>query len=331
MITTEGFRDILHIARHKRPTNFSLRDEPTPQKHPLVPRAPRMTVPERVTPPDGAALVELDEDAVREASRQLAREAVEAVSVCFLFSFLSPAHERRAAENVREELPDTFVSVSHEIAPMYREYEGFSTTALNSSTGPHASRYIAQLRRGLEQLGVGGEFRLMQSDGGVTSERHAVAKPVTLLMSGPVAGLVGGIRAGGLDGFDSTITLDVVGTAVTGSPSSVPSGSTAAGSTNPATSKSSISSSLVLSSNSGPSSQIESHTLAAGAPAPTKPPPSTAEFRLAHSKRSRVTCWEKSWPAAITSKTAIGIRTACAKNMPPPSAIAASSSRGWVT
>ena len=155
---------------------------------------------------------------MREASRQLAREAVEAVSVCFLFSFLSPAHERRAAEIVREELPDAFVSVSHEIVPMYREYERFSATALNFYTGPHASRYIAQLRWGLEQLGVGGEFRLMQSDGGVTSERHAVAKPVTLLMSGPVAGLAGGIRAGGLDGFDSTITLDVVGTAVTGSP-----------------------------------------------------------------------------------------------------------------
>ena len=212
LITTEGFRDVLHIARHKRPKNFSLHDEPPWQKYPLVPRALRLTVPERVIPPDGVALVELDEIAVRDAARQLAREGVEAVSVCFLFSFLNPAHEARAAEIVREELPDAFVSVSHEIASMYREYERFSTTALNSYAGPRASGYVTQLQNGLEELGVGGELRLMQSDGGVTGGGQASAKPVSLLMSGPVAGLVGGIRAGGLDDFDSTITLDVGGT-----------------------------------------------------------------------------------------------------------------------
>ncbi|MFQ5425706.1 MAG: hydantoinase/oxoprolinase family protein, partial [Gaiellales bacterium] len=212
MITTEGFRDVLHIARHKRPRNFSLHDELPWQRHPLVPRSLRLTVPERVVPPDGEALVALDEDAVREAARALAAAGVEAVSVCFLFSFLNPAHEQRAAEIVREQLPDAFVSASHEVAPIYREYERFSTTALNAYAGPRAAGYIADLEAGLERLGVPGELRLMQSDGGVASARGAGARPVSLLISGPVAGLIGGIWASRLDGFESAITLDVGGT-----------------------------------------------------------------------------------------------------------------------
>ncbi|MEZ5102427.1 MAG: hydantoinase B/oxoprolinase family protein [Thermoleophilia bacterium] len=212
LITTEGFRDVLHIARHKRPRNFSLHDEPPWQRWPLVPRALRLPVPERIAPPDGEVLVPLDEDAVRAAARRLRDEGVEAVSICFLFSFLDPTHEQRAAEIVREELPDAFVSTSHEVAPVYREYERFSTTALNAYAGPRASAYIAELADGLGRLGVAGELRLMQSDGGVTGGRSASERPVSLLMSGPVAGLVGGIWAGALDGFDSTITLDVGGT-----------------------------------------------------------------------------------------------------------------------
>ena len=212
MITTEGFRDVLHIARHKRPRNFSLHEELPWQKYPLVPRSLRFPVPERIIPPDGEALVELDEEAVRAAARQLATAGVEAVSICFLFSFLNPEHEQRAQAIVREEIPGVFVCASHEIASMYREYERFSTTALNAYTGPKASRYIERLGTGLRELGVPGELRLMQSDGGVTGGAAASTKPVNLLMSGPVAGLIGGIWAGRMDGFDSTITLDVGGT-----------------------------------------------------------------------------------------------------------------------
>ncbi len=212
MITTEGFRDVLHIARHKRPRNFSLHDELPWQRYPLAPRSLRIAVPERIIPPDGDALVELDETAVRNAARQLAAEGVEAVSICFLFSFLNPAHEQRAKAIAEEEMPDAFVCASHEIASMYREYERFSTTALNTYAGPKTSRYIAQLGDGLREMGVAGELRLMQSDGGVTGGAAASDKPVNLLMSGPVAGLIGGVWAGRLDGYESAITLDVGGT-----------------------------------------------------------------------------------------------------------------------
>jgi len=212
MITTEGFRDVLHIARHKRPRNFSLHDELPWQRYPLVPRSLRLTVPERIIPPDGDALVELDEDAVREAAKTLAAEGVQAVSICFLFSFLNPAHEQRAKAIVEEEMPDAFVCASHEIASMYREYERFSTTALNTYAGPKASSYLSELADGLGELGVAGALRLMQSDGGVSGATAAKERPVNLLMSGPVAGLIGGIWAGRMDGFESTITLDVGGT-----------------------------------------------------------------------------------------------------------------------
>src|SRR2546422_7008388 len=114
MITTEGYRDILHIARHKKPLNFSNYQDLPWQRYPIVRRRHRLTVPERVTR-DGSVLVPLDEEMAREQARRLKEAGVEAVAVCFLFSFLNPAHERRVAEIVGEEFPEAFLSVSSEV------------------------------------------------------------------------------------------------------------------------------------------------------------------------------------------------------------------------
>ena len=130
LITTAGFRDILHIARHKRPYNFSLQLDLPWQSRPLVQRRHRLTVAERVTGPRGEITVPLDEEAARMAVRTLRDEGVEAIAVCFLFSFLDPAHERRVGEIIAEEAPDLYVSLSHAVVPQYREYERFSTTCL---------------------------------------------------------------------------------------------------------------------------------------------------------------------------------------------------------
>ena len=111
MITTEGYRDILHIARHKKPLNFSNYQDLPWQRYPIVRRRYRLTVPERIKR-DGSVLVPLDEARAREQVRALKEAGVEAVRVCFLFSFLNPAHEQRVAEIVREEFPDAFLSVS---------------------------------------------------------------------------------------------------------------------------------------------------------------------------------------------------------------------------
>src|SRR5215472_7012013 len=131
LITTEGYRDILHIARHKKPLNFSNYQDLPWQRYPIVRRRFRLTVAERVTK-DGSVLVPLDEERAREQVRKLKDAGVEAVAVCFLFSFLNPQHEARVAEIVREEFPDAFLSVSSEVLPPYRAYERFSTLCLNA-------------------------------------------------------------------------------------------------------------------------------------------------------------------------------------------------------
>src|ERR1700746_3652181 len=107
MITTEGYRDILHIARHKKPLNFSNYQDLPWQRYPVVRRRYRLTVPERVTR-EGSVLVPLDEERAREQVRKLKEAGVDAVAVCFLFSFVNAAHEQRVAEIVREEFPEAF-------------------------------------------------------------------------------------------------------------------------------------------------------------------------------------------------------------------------------
>src|SRR5947209_3939612 len=143
MITTDGFRDILHIARHKRPYNFSLYCDLPWQTHPLVRRRHRLTVSERVTAPQGEVLQPLDEEEVRERARALREAGVEAVAVCLLHSYLNPDHERRIKEILLEEFPEAYLSVSHEVLPLYREFERFSTVCLNAYFGPKVSRYVA--------------------------------------------------------------------------------------------------------------------------------------------------------------------------------------------
>ncbi|MEM1287606.1 MAG: hydantoinase/oxoprolinase family protein [Pseudomonadota bacterium] len=211
LITTHGFRDILHIARHKRPQTFSLQLDLPWQSHPLVPRRWRMTVPERIVPP-GEILVPLDEDAVRAAVRHLVAEGMEAIAVCFLHAYLNPAHEARAAAIVLEEAPNVFLSLSHRVVPQYREYERFSTTALNAYVGPKTARYLDRMEDALRSDGVDAGIHLMQSSGGAATLAAASERPVNLLMSGPAGGLIGGIWVGQSAGFPSVITLDVGGT-----------------------------------------------------------------------------------------------------------------------
>ncbi len=211
MITTEGYRDILHIARHKKPLNFSNYQDLPWQAYPVVRRRDRLTVPERITR-DGSVLVPLDEERAREQVRALKEAGVEAVAVCFLFSFLNPAHEQRVAEIVREEFPEAFLSVSSEVLPQYREYERFSTVGLNAFIGPKVARYVGRLQEELTGLGVRTGVHLMTSTSGVATADAATRRPVNLLMSGPVAGVVGGIWAGKQAGYGNVITLDVGGT-----------------------------------------------------------------------------------------------------------------------
>lgn len=212
MVTTEGFRDILHTARHRRPLTFSIYQEIPWQEHPLVPRERRLTVPERIIGPDGDVETPLDEDVVREVARELRDKEVESVAVCLLFSFLNPTHEQRVREILEEELPDVFIFLRSEVAPRYREYEAFSTAALSAYVGPKTNRYIGRLSDGLRAKGFDAELRMMTSTGGVATADGATRQPANLLLSGPVAGIMGGIWAASLANLSNVITLDVGGT-----------------------------------------------------------------------------------------------------------------------
>ncbi|RRQ27332.1 hydantoinase/oxoprolinase family protein [Rhodococcus sp. Eu-32] len=211
MITTEGFRDLLHIARKKRPLNYSNYQDLPWQKWQLVPRRNRRVVPERIDAA-GNVLTPLDEDAVREQVRLLKERGVQAIAVAFLHSYRNPTHERRVKEIILEEFPEVFISLSSEVAPQYREYERFSTAALNAFIGPKTSKYIENLAGKASAAQVGEDVHLMTSAGGLVTSRSASEIPVSLLTSGVIAGLLGGCAIGKASGFPSVITLDVGGT-----------------------------------------------------------------------------------------------------------------------
>ncbi len=212
MITNEGFRDILHIGRHQRVENYSIQQDLPWQHRPLVQRRYRKTVAGRLTPPTGAELVPLDEAAVLRAAQELRDEGVESVAICFLFSYLNPAHELRAQALVRQVMPEAFVTTSAYISPQFREFERFTTAALAAFIGPKVDRYIAHLESGLRAAGMTGELRIMASNGGVATAKMVTEKPTLTLLSGLAAGVLGGAWVGTLMKRQRLITFDIGGT-----------------------------------------------------------------------------------------------------------------------
>ena len=212
MITTRGFRDILHMARHKRPHNFSLQFDLPWQSKPLVKRRNRLPVTERVMPPTGKIVVPLDEDEVKHAAELFAKRGVDAVIIAFLFSFLNNAHERRAKEIVRSILPNAFVSCSSDVVNTIREYERFSSTAMNAYIGPKVSAYLHNLEGRLRANGIDAPVRIMQSNGGISTIENSTEFPIGLLLSGPAGGVIGGRWTGQNCGKGNVITIDIGGT-----------------------------------------------------------------------------------------------------------------------
>ena len=212
MITSEGYRDVVHIGRHQRPQHYSIRQEIPWQSRPFVRRRHRLTVPERIAPPAGEVLTPLDEEAVRRAARRLREEGVEAIAVCFLFAWLDPAHEERAAAIVREEHPDCFVTTSASVSSQFREFERFTTTAMNAFIGPRMRDYVSRIGGRMEDAGLAAELHVMSSNGGIATVRTVSERPVVTLLSGPAAGVLGGRWSGELSGRRNLITFDMGGT-----------------------------------------------------------------------------------------------------------------------
>ena len=212
MLTSRNFRDILHIGRHKRPYNFSLHFEVPWQQRPLVKRRNRIAVTERIVPPDGKVETPLNESEVAEAIKLFKRRGIKSVVIGFLFSFLNDAHERRAAELVRAEMPDAYICTSSEVANVIREYERFSTAAMNAFVGPKTSLYLNNLQSKLSDSGFRANLRVIQSNGGIATVETCAQKAVGILMSGPAGGVIGGRAEGMLCGRSNLITVDIGGT-----------------------------------------------------------------------------------------------------------------------
>ena len=212
MLTTRNFRDILHIGRHKRPYNFSLHFEVPWQNRPLVKRRNRIPITERILPPDGRIEVPLAENEVLDAIKVFKRRGLESVVIGFLFSFINDTHERQAKAIVEREMPGVYVCCSSDVANVIREFERFSTAAMNGFIGPQTTTYLNNLQRKLADNGFDANLRLIQSNGGISTVEACSKRAVSILMSGPAGGVIGGRSEGLLCGSDNLITVDIGGT-----------------------------------------------------------------------------------------------------------------------
>jgi N-methylhydantoinase A len=177
----------------------------------LVARDLRLEVPERMRH-DGTVETPLDEAAVRAAVQRLRQAGVQAVAVCFLYSFVRTAHEEMARRILAEEFPEAFACVSHQVAPEFREFERMSTAVVNAYLGPVVESYITRLGARLAELGPRVTPHLTQSNGGVIGFEQAARLPVRAVLSGPSTGVVGAQEVGRLAGFADLITFDMGGT-----------------------------------------------------------------------------------------------------------------------
>ena len=212
IITTKNYRDILHIGRHQRPQHYSIMQEIPWQDRPLVKRRFRKVVSERIAPPNGEVLEPLNEDEVRISAKELKNQGVQSIAVCFLFSYIDPNHEEKAKKIIEEEFPQAFVTTSSSISPQFREFERFTTAAMNAFVGPAVRNYINNLKNSISEAGLNTELHIMGSNGGVATADLVEEKPVLTLLSGPAAGVLGGAWCGTLSDRNNLITFDVGGT-----------------------------------------------------------------------------------------------------------------------
>jgi N-methylhydantoinase A len=207
VITTMGLRDVLEMRRRDRPRTWGLRGDFTP----VVDRAQRLEVPER-TLADGTIRTTVDLTAVRSAAQQLIDDGCLACAILFANSYANAENERLAVEAVRAMWPNAHVSASSEILPEIREFERFSTTALNAYLQPEVSGYLAKLETALKDGGFAGEFMIVQSNGGVMDVDTAARVPVRTALSGPAAGVIAAGYIAQAAGFPDVITGDMGGT-----------------------------------------------------------------------------------------------------------------------
>lgn len=208
LITTKGFRDVYAIGRGNRIEAFNLFFH---RPKPLVERRFTFEINERVNA-SGEIIKPINPAEVEALATQLKEHGIEAIAVCFLHSWANPDHEIMAGKILRRNHPKLFVTLSHEILREFREYERTSTTVLNAFVGPRVSTYLGTLETYMRGENFAGKLNMMRSNGGVMSLDQARAQPVSMMESGPVAGMIGAGRLALHLGLKQCIGFDMGGT-----------------------------------------------------------------------------------------------------------------------
>jgi N-methylhydantoinase A len=208
LFTTKGFRDILTLARQERPRLYDWFRE---KSQPLVPRELTVEVEERVAV-DNASSVPLDEESLRSGIEMLRELGVESVAVSLLHSYRDGEHERRVGSIIASELDGVHVSLSSEVLPEIGEYERTSTTVANAYLAPVIDRYLGHLLAGLDDAGIAAPTYVMQSSGGLGSARTIAGRAVETVLSGPAAGVIGGLASTTQSEKSGFLTIDMGGT-----------------------------------------------------------------------------------------------------------------------
>jgi N-methylhydantoinase A len=208
LVTTRGFRDVLELGRFRtaRLYDFSAR-----KPEPLVERRLRLEVTERIAA-DGAILLPVDHDDIATVAATIRAEEITSVAVCFINAYVNPANEIEAAAELARLLPGVAISASTQLLPQIQEYERTSTTVVNAYIRPVVGQYLRSLQHRLERLGITAPVMIMQSSGGAIPAPLAADNPITIIESGPAAGVVGAQRLGEKIGLGDIMVLDVGGT-----------------------------------------------------------------------------------------------------------------------
>ncbi|KIL74813.1 hydantoinase/oxoprolinase family protein [Bacillus badius] len=208
LITTEGFRDVLEIARGNRPDLFNVRYK---KPEPFVERHLRLEVGERLNY-KGEIILPLNREEIEECVKYFKKEGVEAIAVSYIHSYVNPTHEIETVKIIKEVWPEVFVTASSDITKEWREYERTNTAVLNAYVQPAATTYIDKLDKKLREQTEIDQRYIMQSNGGTTRFNSAKTAPINMVESGPVAGIFGAAVLGELIGEKNIIAFDIGGT-----------------------------------------------------------------------------------------------------------------------
>lgn len=208
LITTLGFRDVLEIMRGNRPDMYNLKAK---KPEPFVSRKLRFEVNERVSS-EGEILTPLKLESLDDIIKECKSNKVEAIAIQFMHSYLFTEHEKECAKYIKQKFPEVSITLSSDITREWREFERANTAVLNAYVQPIVSNYFENLEKKLKQIGLNCTLTAMQSNGGTTSFNWAKEHPITLVESGPAAGVNGAVLVGDLCNKKNIIYFDVGGT-----------------------------------------------------------------------------------------------------------------------